>query len=158
AFICIFSASSAVSAQSRAPTLASKIEEVTNRPEYQHARWGILIVDTNTGETLYAHEPERLFIPASTTKLYSCAAAWMASGADRRFKTPVHRRGEVRDGRLVVDLILEATGDPTLGGRTNAQGEVEYKDNDHIYANGGVKGEVPNTEPLAGLNELAKQV
>lgn len=158
AFTFFFATAVAAWAQPPDPQLKTKIDEIMRRPEYQHARWGLLIVDSKTGETLYAHNPEQLFIPASTTKLYSCAAALMALGADHRFKTPVRRRGEVRDGRLAGDLILEAQGDPTLGGRTNAQGSMEFKDNDHIYANGGVKGEVPNTEPLAGLNELAKQV
>lgn len=158
ALVLLLAAASAAWAQTPAPQLATKIEEVMRRPEYKHARWGILITDTKSGETLYAHEPEQLFVPASTTKLYSCAAALMALGADHRFKTPVRRRGEVREGRLVGDLILEAQGDPTLGGRTNAQGAMEFRDNDHIYANGGVKGEVPDTDPLAGLNVLAKQV
>jgi D-alanyl-D-alanine carboxypeptidase/D-alanyl-D-alanine-endopeptidase (penicillin-binding protein 4) len=157
-FLCLLSAAAAVHAQTPAPSLATKIEELIHQPDYKHARWGILIVDTKSGETLYAHNPEQIFIPASTTKLYSCAAALMALGADHRFKTPVRRRGEIRDGRLIGDLILVAQGDPTMGGRTNAHGQVEFKDNDHIYANGGTKGEVPNTDPLAGLNELAKQV
>jgi serine-type D-Ala-D-Ala carboxypeptidase/endopeptidase (penicillin-binding protein 4) len=145
-------------AQAPSSPLASKIEEVMQRPEYKHARWGILIVDSKNGETVYAHQADQLFIPASTTKLYSCAAALMALGADHRFKTPVRRRGDVLDGRLTGDLILEGQGDPTLGGRTNAQGQMDFKDNDHIYANGGAKGELTETNPLAGLESLAKQI
>ncbi|HEV8062863.1 MAG TPA: D-alanyl-D-alanine carboxypeptidase/D-alanyl-D-alanine-endopeptidase [Gemmataceae bacterium] len=139
-------------------TLAGKIEAVMRRPEYKHARWGILIVDTISGATVYAHQAEQLFVPASTTKLYSCAAALMALGPKHRFETPVHRHGEVRDGRLTGDLILVAQGDPTLGGRTNAKGLMEFKDNDHIYANGSPNGEITETNPLAGLNALAKQI
>ena len=138
--------------------LAGKIEELMHRPEYKQARWGILIVDSKTGDKVYEHQADQLFIPASTTKLYSCAAALMALGADHRFHTPVRRHGEVVDGRLYGDLILDAQGDPTLGGRTNAKGTMDFKDNDHIYANGGANGEVTATNPLAGLEELAKQV
>jgi serine-type D-Ala-D-Ala carboxypeptidase/endopeptidase (penicillin-binding protein 4) len=139
-------------------TLAGKIEELMRRPEYKQARWGILIVDSKTGDKVYEHQADQLFVPASTTKLYSCAAALMALGADHRFRTPVRRRGEVLDGRLYGDLILDSQGDLTLGGRTNARGTMDFKDNDHIYANGSANGEVTTTNPLAGLEELAKQI
>jgi serine-type D-Ala-D-Ala carboxypeptidase/endopeptidase (penicillin-binding protein 4) len=154
----LLASSPALRAQSPISPLADKIVDVMRRPEYKHARWGILISDTKTGETLYAHQPDQLFTPASTTKLYSCAAALMALGPKHRFETPVHRRGEIRDGRLAGDLILVAQGDPTLGGRTNALGVMEFKDNDHIYANGSPNGEVTDTNPLAGLEALAKQI
>jgi D-alanyl-D-alanine carboxypeptidase/D-alanyl-D-alanine-endopeptidase (penicillin-binding protein 4) len=138
--------------------LASKIEAVTGRPEYRQARWGILVVDAKTGETVYAQNAEQLFIPASTTKLYSCAAALAELGPDYRFETPVYRRGDLRDGRLRGDLILVASGDLTLGGRTLPDGKLAFTDSDHIYADGGTKTRLTDTDPLAGLRDLARQV
>src|SRR5581483_3749876 len=104
-----------------------------HRPEYRQAHWGILVVDAKTGETVYALNDEQLFIPASTTKLYSCAAALAELGADHKFETPVYRRGTLTDGRLKGDLILVASGDLTLGGRTTADGKLAFTDSDHIY-------------------------
>ena len=52
-----------------ASSLTSKIEGVLERPEYRHARWGILAVDATTGKTVYSHNPDQLFAPASVTKL-----------------------------------------------------------------------------------------
>jgi serine-type D-Ala-D-Ala carboxypeptidase/endopeptidase (penicillin-binding protein 4) len=139
--------------------LARKIEAIITRPEYKQARWGILVVDAETGRTVYEHNPDQMFLPASTTKLYSCAAALDAYGADYRFETPVYRRGNLSDGRLDGDLILVASGDLTLGGRTDANGKLAFKDDDHIYANGlTTKAELTDTDPLAGLKALAKQV
>jgi D-alanyl-D-alanine carboxypeptidase/D-alanyl-D-alanine-endopeptidase (penicillin-binding protein 4) len=138
--------------------LATRIEAVTNRAEYRQAHWGILIMDSQSGETLYAHNPDKLFFPASTTKLYSCAAALDALGPDYRFETPVYSRGTVKDGRLLGDLILVAQGDLTLGGRTDASGRMAFKDYDHTYANGNTKAELTATDPLAGLKSLAQQV
>jgi D-alanyl-D-alanine carboxypeptidase/D-alanyl-D-alanine-endopeptidase (penicillin-binding protein 4) len=138
--------------------LAAKIEAVIHRPEYRQARWGILVVDAKTGETVYAHNAEQLFIPASTTKLYSCATALAEIGADHKFETPVYRRGTLSDGRLRGDLILVASGDLTLGGRTAADGTLAYTDSDHIYADAGTKTKLTDTDPLAGLADLAKQV
>ena len=69
--------------------LAERIEKITNHQRYHTAHWGLLVVDMKTGEELYAHQPHKLFVPASTTKLYSVAAALDALGADYRFSTKV---------------------------------------------------------------------
>ncbi len=139
--------------------LDSQIKGVITRPEYQHSRWGLLAVDVETGQPVYEHNADLLFAPASVTKLYSCAAALLGLGADHRFETPVYRRGNLQDGRFQGDLILVAKGDLTLGGRTDAEGKMAFKDHDHIYATAtGTRTEVTNTDPLAGLKALAKQV
>src|SRR5579884_3945986 len=78
-----------------ADDLAAKIGAVIDGPDYKEARWGILVVDAKTGKALYERDADRLFMPASVTKLYTCAAALAAFGADHRFETPVYRRGEV---------------------------------------------------------------
>lgn len=142
-----------------ADELADKINAVITAPEYKHARWGILVVDAETGKTVYEHNPDMLFAPASVTKLYSCAAALVAFGPDYTFETPVYRRGEVVEGKLQGDLILVAKGDFTLGGRTDAEGKMAFKNQDHIYATPvGLKTELTDTDPLAGLKTLAKQI
>jgi D-alanyl-D-alanine carboxypeptidase/D-alanyl-D-alanine-endopeptidase (penicillin-binding protein 4) len=137
--------------------LAAALEAVTNDAVHKHAHWGVLIVDAKTGEELYAQNPDQLFIPASTTKLYSCAAALIALGPDYRFETPVFARGSIANGRLNGNLILRATGDLTFGGRTDENGRMVYRDEDHIYA-GGLGGGLTATDPLAGLKDLARQI
>jgi D-alanyl-D-alanine carboxypeptidase/D-alanyl-D-alanine-endopeptidase (penicillin-binding protein 4) len=141
-----------------ADDLAARIEAVIHGPDYRQARWGILVVDSQSGEVLYAHNADQLFLPASTTKLYSCSNALDALGADYRFETPVCRRGDVKDGRLAGDLILVAQGDLTLGGRTDTSGRLAFKDHDHTYADDTNKAELTDTDPLAGLKAMARQV
>jgi serine-type D-Ala-D-Ala carboxypeptidase/endopeptidase (penicillin-binding protein 4) len=139
--------------------LAAKIDAVLNGTEYKHSRWGVLVVDSDSGRTLYEHNPDQLFAPASVTKLYTCAAALCTLGADHRFETPVYRRGELTDGRLHGDLILVGQGDLTLGGRAGASGKLLFKDHDHIYADWlSTRSELVDADPLAGLNDLARQV
>jgi D-alanyl-D-alanine carboxypeptidase/D-alanyl-D-alanine-endopeptidase (penicillin-binding protein 4) len=143
----------------RAGDLAGRIESIITGPDYKHSRWGILIVDTVSQQAVYAHNADMLFAPASVTKLYTCAAALVALGADHHVETPVFRRGDLTDGRLHGDLILVAQGDLTLGGRTGPDGKVAFRDADHTYSawlNG--KTELTDTDPLAGLRALAKQV
>ena len=139
--------------------LAAKIDAVISGPDYKHSRWGLLVVDNDSGRTVYEHNPDMLFAPASVAKLYTCAAALSALGADHRFETPVYRRGELIGGRLQGDLILVGQGDLTLGGRAAATGKLVFKNRDHIYANWlSKRTELVDADPLAGLDDLARQV
>jgi D-alanyl-D-alanine carboxypeptidase/D-alanyl-D-alanine-endopeptidase (penicillin-binding protein 4) len=139
--------------------LKEEINKVIESAEFKTAHWGILVVDLNGGQTVFERDPDRLFAPASVTKLFSTAAALDAFGADFQFETPVSRRGEVdANGKLTGDLILVASGDFSLGGRTAPDGRIAFTKSDHTYANGGISGELTGPDPLAGLNELAQQV
>jgi serine-type D-Ala-D-Ala carboxypeptidase/endopeptidase (penicillin-binding protein 4) len=90
--------------------------------------------------------------------LFSVSAAWTELGPDFRFHTPIYRRGNVTDGRLDGDLILQSAGDLTLGGRTTADGRIAFKDGDHTYANGNSTAKLTDENPLAGVQSLARQV
>ncbi|HEV3300613.1 MAG TPA: D-alanyl-D-alanine carboxypeptidase/D-alanyl-D-alanine-endopeptidase [Planctomycetaceae bacterium] len=139
--------------------LSPQIREVIDHARFKHAHWGILVADRATGEVLYELEADKLFPPASTTKLYSVAAALDALGSDFCFETSVFRRGTINAaGVLDGDLILVAVGDLTMGGRTTAANEIEYTKADHTYANPSGNAVLTSGDPLAGLNALARQV
>jgi D-alanyl-D-alanine carboxypeptidase/D-alanyl-D-alanine-endopeptidase (penicillin-binding protein 4) len=147
----------AIPAQGAEP-LAAKIESLIHAPPYEQAHWGLLLVDLQSGETLYEKNPRKLFAPASVTKLYTVATALDAFGADYRFHTPLYRRGTLNaQGELVGDLILVASGDLSLGGRRTEGDELAFTDSDHIYANGASDASITPQNPLAGLDELARQ-
>ncbi len=148
----------AIHATAQEPSVARSIEALIDRPEYQQASWGLLVSDHKTGKEIYARNADRLFTPASVTKLYSCAAALIALGPDSTVKTTVVKRGSVTNGILRGDLILIAAGDLTFGGRTNEKGEVVFRNSDHIYAGFGTEDLVTDTNPLMGLENLAHQI
>lgn len=136
-----------------------KVRELMESAKYKQAHWGLLAVDLRTGEVRYELNSEKLFAPASTTKCFSVACALDTFGADHRFETPIVRRGEINDkGELTGDLILIASGDLTLGGRTTESGEIAFTDGDHTYASGGTESQLTPQDPLAGLNDLARQI
>src|SRR5688572_26425859 len=83
-----------------ADDLSAKIDELTAGPNYKHSRWGILAVEAKTGRVLYERNADQFFIPASTTKLYTCAAALQVLGPDHVFETRLYARGEVKEGTL----------------------------------------------------------
>jgi D-alanyl-D-alanine carboxypeptidase/D-alanyl-D-alanine-endopeptidase (penicillin-binding protein 4) len=142
-----------------AQDLGERIQAVLELPGYETARWGLLVVDAETGETLYARNPDQLFRPASVTKLFSCAAALTRLGAEHRFVTAVVRRGEVSEaGELDGDLILISSGDMSLGGRTGSDGSLLYTDVDHSYASPISRAAIVPADPLAGLDHLAREI
>jgi len=155
--ICLVSLASQVRSED---PLAAKIEALIDGEDYKQARWGLCVIDAKTGKALYERDPGKLIVPASVTKLYSCAAAMIAFGADYKFITPVYARGEIDErGVLKGDLILVASGDLSFGGRTTQDGKLAFKDHDHSYANGGnFDAELTDTDPIGALAELAKQV
>lgn len=138
--------------------LATKLAEVTSLPQYKHALWGLLIADRQSGEVVFEQNADKLFAPASCTKLYSVACALDCFGADYRFQTPIVRRGEISDAELHGDLILIASGDLSFGGRSSDKGEIGFTNSDHTYADGGSDTELTSPDPLAGLNDLAHQI
>jgi D-alanyl-D-alanine carboxypeptidase/D-alanyl-D-alanine-endopeptidase (penicillin-binding protein 4) len=118
-----------------------------------------LVVDRKTGQTVFERNPDQLFAPASVTKLFSTAAALVELGPNHRFGTPLVRRGEIdSQGVLRGDLILLAQGDLSMGGRTGPDGTLLFRDDDHTYASGNLDSQVTPTDPLAGLDHLAREV
>jgi D-alanyl-D-alanine carboxypeptidase/D-alanyl-D-alanine-endopeptidase (penicillin-binding protein 4) len=80
--------------------------------------WGLLIVDAETGETLYELNADRYFVPASNMKLFTTALALAKLGPDYRFHTTLETHGTVSpEGVLTGDLFLVGRGDPNLSNR-----------------------------------------
>ena len=51
------------------PSLAKRIEKVMSRPEFAHANFGIEFYSLDSGKVLYSLNADKLFVPASTTKI-----------------------------------------------------------------------------------------
>lgn len=101
--------------------LASLRAQLTAQAEsrrFAHACWGVQIVSLDTGVEVFAHQAQRLFVPASNTKLYTGALALDRLGPDFRIRTSVYapcppdRRGVIKG-----DLVVFGRGDPTLAAR-----------------------------------------
>src|SRR5215212_8930387 len=139
--------------------LGPKVSKIMSSSFYRYGEWGYLEVDPSDGHTVRSLGPaERLYIPGSSTKLFSVSTALDDLGFDHRFKTPVYAQGEVKDDTLSGNLVLVASGDLTMGGRTAPNGTVSYTPVDHTYANDVPGATLTPENPLAGLNEIAEQV
>jgi PBP4 family serine-type D-alanyl-D-alanine carboxypeptidase len=138
--------------------LADRIQEIISRPEFGHASFGIEFYCLDTGKAVYALNEEKLFTPASTTKLLTEGTALELLGTDYRFHTRIYRTGPIEtDGTLKGDLILVASGDPNLSGRLRPDGTLAFENVDHTYAGSPDTRAVPG-DPLLVVRELAEQV
>jgi D-alanyl-D-alanine carboxypeptidase/D-alanyl-D-alanine-endopeptidase (penicillin-binding protein 4) len=98
--------------------LAPKVNAILADPDIARGFWGIEIVSLNSGQVLYSQNADKLFIPASNTKLFTTAAALALIGPDYRCRTTVETTGTIDpDGHLHGDLTLVGRGDPNLSGR-----------------------------------------
>jgi len=138
--------------------LAERIQEILRRPEFRHALFGIEVYSLDTGKPLFELNADKLFTPASTTKLLTEGAALELLGSNYRFHTRVYRTGPLKpDGTLQGDLVLVASGDPDLSGRLQPDGTLAFENVDHSYAGSPDTRAVPG-DPLLVLRQLAGQV
>jgi PBP4 family serine-type D-alanyl-D-alanine carboxypeptidase len=136
------------------PTLAERIQKIIDRPEFAHANFGIKFVSLDTGKDLYSLNSNKLFVPASTTKLLTEGAVLAKLGAAYRFHTRIYRTAPIdKNGKLKGDLILVASGDPNLSNRIRPDGTLAFVDEDHSYNGPAVDG-----DPLTVIRQLAKDV
>jgi len=141
-----------------APTLEERIRRVTQRPEFLHSHFGIEFYSLDDARVVFAQNADKLFVPASTTKLLTEGTALQLLGADYRFHTRVYRAGALApDGTLSGDLVLVASGDPNLSNRIQRDGTLAFENHDHAYGGSPDTRAVPG-DPLAVIQDLANQI
>src|SRR5712692_4225527 len=97
---------------------ASRAEALLGTMPASKGEWGLLIVDAESGETLYEQNADRYFVPASNMKLFTTALALAKLGPEYRFHTTLESRSAISSaGVLGGDLALVGRGDPNLSNR-----------------------------------------
>lgn len=91
--------------------LKAAIDAIATRPEFDYARWGILIQPLFSDTPLYSRERDRYFIPASNLKLFTTAAALSQLGANFRIRTSVYGTSSAD---TITQLRVVGRGDPSL--------------------------------------------
>jgi D-alanyl-D-alanine carboxypeptidase/D-alanyl-D-alanine-endopeptidase (penicillin-binding protein 4) len=100
----------------------------------------VALVDER-GRLLYGRNADKLFIPASNTKLVVSAVASALFPPEWTVSTSVYASGPVAEGVVHGDLVLFGRGDPTFGRR--------------CYATDTTLAAVCDRDPFARLRELA---
>ncbi len=98
--------------------LVQKVVSILQSEGARDAQWGIQVISLRRGQPILSWNQEKLFIPASTAKLFTTAAALVRLGPEFRYKTTAEITGPVDgQGRVRGDLIIVGRGDPNLSAR-----------------------------------------
>jgi D-alanyl-D-alanine carboxypeptidase/D-alanyl-D-alanine-endopeptidase (penicillin-binding protein 4) len=107
----------AVAGQAASPARAID-RLLASSPAARGAFFGIQVTDLKTGRTLYQLNADRLFVPASNTKLFTTALALVRLGPQFTFETRVMAdRAPDADGCIRGPVRLVGGGDPNLSAR-----------------------------------------
>ncbi len=90
------------------------VDSLVSDRMFRSAHWGVLVVDPETGDTLYSRNAGKLFMPASNMKLVTGAVALAQLGPAHRWTTSLLGRDVLGDGTLVGVLVVVGTGDPSF--------------------------------------------
>ena len=75
---------------------------------------GVVVKDMTTGVTIYEHNPDKKFVPASGMKLAIIGASLYYLGPNYRFRTEFLVDGPLEDGVVKGNLYVHGSGDPSL--------------------------------------------
>ena len=132
------------------------IARIFDKPVYKNAIWGLRVLDGKN--VLIDLKPNRQFLIGSVRKIFSVGELLNAVGPNHTYDTPVYRDGTISGGVLHGNLIVVASGDLTMGGRTNPDGTIAISDWDHNEANSLGNAVLTKPNPLAGYETLARAV
>jgi PBP4 family serine-type D-alanyl-D-alanine carboxypeptidase len=153
--ICEFCAGAKPPNNAQVPT---DIQAVFNQPLYKGATWGLRVIDPD-GKVLIDYNSQQKFYIGSVRKVFSVGELLNQVGPTHTYDTPIYRTGSVdKAGVLHGNLVIVASGDLTMGGRTNPDGSIAISDFDHNEADSLGNAVLTAPDPLAGYAELARQV
>jgi D-alanyl-D-alanine carboxypeptidase len=139
--------------------LPADIKAVFEKPLYKNAIWGLRVIDLGTEKELINLKPHHDFFIGSVRKVFTVGELLNAVDPAHRYNTPVYRHGAIdHAGVLHGSLILVASGDLTMGGRTNPDGTIAFTNFDHNEADSLGNAVLTKPNPLAGYIELARQI
>lgn len=94
-----------------------QLDSLVLSPTYKKYDLGIAIQSVKTKEMLYTYNEDKSLIPASNLKLFTSVAALQALTPYYRYKTVIKTNGVIQEGVLKGDILIDASGDPTLTAR-----------------------------------------
>lgn len=114
--VLLFATAAVISRAYGASLLEQQIDQAIRTSRVaDSAAVGIEVLQAATGKILYSQNADKLFTPASNTKLFTTALALMRLGADYRIPTRIFAaQAPDASGRVDGGLVLAGYGDPSM--------------------------------------------
>lgn len=106
---------SLVNAQTLNDKLNSAYSKFSVDEQLKYATTSLTVRNAETGKVIYSVNGEAGLAPASTLKTITAATALAVLGEDYQFETKISYSGNIANGILSGDLIINGSGDPSLG-------------------------------------------
>jgi serine-type D-Ala-D-Ala carboxypeptidase/endopeptidase (penicillin-binding protein 4) len=126
-FIPLTGCGPALQAGPASPALGNALGPLLADTVMDHAHWGLLVRSLGTGETLFSHNADRLFVPASNMKLITGATVLQVLGPDYRYRTTISAAGPIQGGVLRGPLVVRGFGDPTVSDRFDSDPRQRFR-------------------------------
>lgn len=114
--LAVLAVAAIAAAPAGAQAAAKRVDRRLDAAPLDRNLWGVALM-APSGKLLYGRNADRMFIPASNTKLVVGAVAAALLPPDWTVNTTLYGDGPVRDGILQGDLVLYGRGDPTMSAR-----------------------------------------
>jgi len=115
-FLALFFLYGNTQAQSLNQKLQTAFSRLEQDTQCKYASVSLTVLDTKTGEIVFAAHPNMGLATASTLKTITSITAFNLLGKDFQYQTTLGYNGSITaDGTLKGDLIIKGGGDPTLG-------------------------------------------
>lgn len=124
--IFLLTTSSSIYAQNLAEKIASAYHIFNKDVQLKYATNSFFVLDKNTGKPIFLQNENFGLAPASTLKTVTTATALSILGQDFTYETPIYINGDIINGSLKGDIIIEGNGDPTLGSSRYQQTQPEF--------------------------------
>lgn len=104
----------------QAQTLQQSLQNAFNKLQHdaqcRYATLSLTVLDAQTGELVFAGNPDTGLAPASTLKTVTAITSFYVLGKDFQYQTQLGYSGHIDvAGTLTGDIIIKGAGDPTLG-------------------------------------------
>ena len=110
--------------------ISPRMRELMGEKMFRYAQWGLLAVDIQSGETIYALNADKMFKPGSTTKIFTVSTALNVFGEDHRPRG--HGSGQ---------LLQRTHGSPRdVAGRARRRKEASLRPQDRVVQGAGCVG------------------
>jgi D-alanyl-D-alanine carboxypeptidase/D-alanyl-D-alanine-endopeptidase (penicillin-binding protein 4) len=113
-FLLLFLLTFSTVARSANDQYATSIAPFLKQNPNKSDRLGVVVKSLTTGETIFEHNADKMYIPASNEKIITSVSALSLLGTSYRFKTEFFSGGEISNGILHGGLYIKGYGDPTL--------------------------------------------